>query len=422
MFLASSLITLICVAIYVYMRVTEFRGLHLVDIAFLSCAIYALGAVTIHLYTFSYDSLYVFFLSSITLLSFSFGYFLCRIGGLPMPCFTTKSSSDLLINKALLRFLYWFIVIFCLVFIFLVFYKLHGKVHSFMDMRKAIASGTYGYFAPGIVKQVRDVAAPILLAYFMLFQDIQKTKVKYFFAFFVVLAAMLVGGQRMPVLILFGSVSAAWFIKSCNQGKSFRKILLIMSILALIVLILVFVLNLMLGYAGNEHGGIFSDICRVFQHIYSRLVITDPSENARAFPLIVYLKKNSQVGEQWMNSLVSLTPFKSHKSLSLGNQLAVYLGYSPQANSSLGMPTSIYANFDLAGVIIIPAMLCIFLYMVDCFFAIYNTAMIFAARIIFMFYALTWFSPYLFMLNGGIFVILIILWGYFCQKLNYRLI
>ena len=93
--------------------------------------------------------------------------------------------------------------------------------------RKMITNGSEGYFAPGYIKQFRDILPPILLSAFMLQIGLRKwtkgEKVIYFSFFILTLFADLVSGQRSVIFILFLTISITNFFIIRSSRFSFPK-------------------------------------------------------------------------------------------------------------------------------------------------------------------------------------------------------
>ena len=95
-----------------------------------------------------------------------------------------------------------------------------------LDARKAMTSGTAGYFAPGFIKQFRDILMPIFIVALMLMDSNELVKNKHRFIFYsaisVVIVSMLLTGQRSIIVVLFLSlfVAHSFVVKaSGEEGK-----------------------------------------------------------------------------------------------------------------------------------------------------------------------------------------------------------
>jgi len=75
-----------------------------------------------------------------------------------------------------------------------------GAAGNFNEARITVSSGAEGYFAPGYVKQFRDVLIPILCAAAVLCQGTYRNRALFYVALTVALASVFVSGQRLVVL------------------------------------------------------------------------------------------------------------------------------------------------------------------------------------------------------------------------------
>jgi len=101
------------------------------------------------------------------------------------------------------------------------------------EARIIVSSGAEGYFAPGYVKQFRDIIVPILCVAAILCDGTYRRRGLLFAALLVALAATLVSGQRLVIIQYILCLGAAFVIDRLSLRPKFA------SITAIVLLMLI---------------------------------------------------------------------------------------------------------------------------------------------------------------------------------------
>jgi hypothetical protein len=314
---------------------------------------------------------------------------------------------ELLISNRTIKFefiitsLTLILVLLNFLFIYLVYKRIlqghFGGVFALLDIRKTISSGEAGYFAPGLVKQLRDILAPTLIFYLIVFYQGNFKRFSIIILLASTFGAMLIGGQRMPLLILFLVVFIAYTTRNNIVGKKLPlKLKLGLPILGLIA---VFALNILLGRSDSDKS-VFLSIVLLVLGMVERVVTVVPHENAAAFNFLTDL--NFKPFSLWLADLSILLP-GTQKGLS--NQIHSMLGGSEAGNSVLGLPLDIYLNSGYLGLILIPFVTVFSLSIMDRIIIRLNSPFLYSSKLVVSIYLPFAYSIYLFLLNGGIFII-----------------
>lgn len=76
-----------------------------------------------------------------------------------------------------------------------------GDKGAFNQARLIVSSGVEGYFAPGYVKQFRDIGIPVLCTAALLCHGTYRARIIFYSAIAIALIAMFVSGQRLVILV-----------------------------------------------------------------------------------------------------------------------------------------------------------------------------------------------------------------------------
>ena len=115
------------------------------------------------------------------------------------------------------------------------------------EARLIVSSGAEGYFAPGYVKQFRDVLIPILCAAAVLCHGTYRNRALFYFALTAALASVFVSGQRLVVLQFVFCLGCV-FLMDFFSSQRFRFVSLKIAVPVLVAMIaLVWVMTEMLG-------------------------------------------------------------------------------------------------------------------------------------------------------------------------------
>lgn len=285
--------------------------------------------------------------------------------------------------------------------------------------RKAITSGSEGYFAPGYVKQFRDILPPILLSAFILQKGLQKWMSRdkcIFFSFMLItLSANLIAGQRGVIFILFGIVAITKFfcIKSGRVlGNDADQGYLLVVLPILILFVLFGSMSLLLGRVQNESGLSFIVLFDVVENIVERIFLASVLENTNAF--YIWSTDLGRGGAYWFEEIGKVLPGNQGQSLS--NDLAQANGASSAGNSPLGLPADLWFTWGWAGLFFLPAMYAFGVGAIDLLLHRVNGPLGFGTRTYFMIILPFMFSPYGFLLYGGAVVVIIIIGVSFLRK------
>lgn len=260
-----------------------------------------------------------------------------------------------------------------------------------LEIRKQIASGERGFFAPGAIKQLRDIISPAVICFLFIFLHKGKSfSVAAFVLLFSVLSATLIGGQRLPVVILFVSL---FLIYAKLNGKGQGKVFLTFGIAVALLMLL---LNLMLGRAGEVSGLIDAFTSTIYGLLWRAFLVV-PYENYSSIDFL--LSAEFDHFDIWLQELSSILPgVKS----SLSSELHANLGGSYQGNSVLGAGLSAYMNFGYLGVVLYPLFMMFMIALFEWTVVGLSSRLLYALRILLIFQIPLWYSPFLMLLNGGL--------------------
>jgi len=275
---------------------------------------------------------------------------------------------------------------------------------SLLDARKAITSGSEGYFAPGFVKQFRDNLIPIFLIALMAINSKQEG-VRYYKLIFVcvvlvALTAMAIAGVRSNIVLFLLSlfVARSYIIKSGAQLGAKRRGLGKGSVLLSIFLVLLFygLLTAFLGRA-KEGDSLLVTALNIVPNLLQRVFLAAPAEN-----IITYSYWGTigpTFGQSWLNDLSSILPGVSPSGLS--NQLHYLRGGSEQGNSPLGLPADVWFAWGWVGILLVPLIYSIVLGVFDMLLLSRSSPLFFGAKMFMIFALLKIYSPFGFLLYGG---------------------
>jgi hypothetical protein len=292
------------------------------------------------------------------------------------------------------------LVLLNIAFIYLVYSRIlqghFGGVFALLDIRKTISSGEAGYFAPGLVKQLRDILAPALLFYMIVFYQGSFKKLSVAILLVSTFGSMLIGGQRMPLLIVFLVVFIAFTSRNQIMGKVLSlKIKLGLPLLGLIA---VYILNVLLGRSNGEDS-ILSSVFFLVLGMFERVITVVPHENAASFAFLSDLRLDWF--SLWAADLSILMP-GTQKGLS--NEIHSMLGGSDAGNSVLGLPLDLYLNSGYIGLLLIPFLTVFSLSIIDRIIVRLGSPFMYSSKLIVSIYLPFAYSLYLFLLNGGLFI------------------
>lgn len=301
-------------------------------------------------------------------------------------------------NKFFLVLSVSFVIVINLIFIYFVYERIikghFSGAFALLDIRKTISSGEAGYFYPGIIKQVRDIFAPALIVWLYLYYYGKYRALTLVLVAGLILIAMIFGGQRMPVLVLFLAVLISIFIKKKAEGAYISKVKIFFF--SLIPLVLIFCLNVLLGRAG-EGEGIFESFFNLVLNLLTRVFATVPQENLHVLPYLSSL--DIPAFSLWLSDLSILLPGTQ---AAFSNELHSYLGGSKQGNAVLGAPVDVFVNAGYIGLVAVPALVFVVLKYLNDILLYKSNPFSIALFIVVFCYLPFCYSLYLFLLNGGL--------------------
>ena len=213
---------------------------------------------------------------------------------------------------------------------------------SVIDLRLGFATGEDGYFAPGYIKQLRDILLPLsaLLVLFAIPRGGRRLLWVLAWVVPVVALLMISSGERGPVL-LFLLATTYSAILSVRMGAIDRKTIVTPLLVIWIVGGSVFAALTSTYTTRNYEDSSFGSI------LVDRIVTTVPAENSDTYQ--VWGKGAPFLGAGWISELSTILPGKH---IVLSTQLHDELGGGDKGNSVLGTWADVFFNFDwTAGVI-----------------------------------------------------------------------
>lgn len=267
---------------------------------------------------------------------------------------------------------------------------------SLLEVRKLITAGTQGYLAPGYLKQVRDILFPVLCAAFILFGVPRWFLPVFVVSILVGVSAMLLSGQRGPLMLLFASSTLALYIRRKGNTEVSGKWLLVLPLLGLA---LFFAVTVLLG-RGDDNGSVFATLASLPLEVVERIFARVPAENM--VTVDQWWPAAPTIGVSWLSDLAAILP-GTQKMLS--SELHQGIGGSAAGNSVLGMPADLYLAWGWVGVVILPVFYVLGTFLADRYLLLDGSAFAVSLKIFVTFAALQWYSPYLFILNGGVFIL-----------------
>ncbi len=401
MFLLVSaiILTIIVLAILVIIKTTN-KGIFLYDSYFIGIAIYTIGAFLLCSISMQDSELLLLEISIINFIAVFFIWAIARnVSNSGLKIFSLSSLESK--NKTFANFSTVFLLLINLAFVYLVYTRIvqghFAGAFALLDIRKTISSGEAGYFAPGLIKQIRDIYAPAFIVWLTLCFN-SPNRYKYVFVVFaVILFSMVMGGQRMPILVLFISTALGFYFKYKSIGKSISSKYIVIFFVAL--LFILFGINLLLGRT-NEDSGLLESFIDLILNITTRIFTTVPGENVH---LIDYLQNiDLDPFSLWLSDLSILLPGTQE---GFSNQFHSLLGGSKQGNAVLGAPLDIYVNAGYGGLVIVPALAFIFLSFLQRMIISKPNPFSVSIFIVVFCYMPFNYSFYLFLLNGGLLIV-----------------
>jgi len=303
-----------------------------------------------------------------------------------------------------------FLVLFNLGFIYLVYIKLFGgsfevlsKEGGLLDVRLMIATGERGYFFPGLIKQIRDIFAPIFIYYLLAYTPSGRHRFLFGAVVASTLAAILIGGQRTPLLV----VAYALFMgfrarkRASNHPAKRRPHRMRVILGGLLCVATLGLVNQLLGRASLD-SSLVQMISESAVGIFERIVVLVPLSNIEAYDFV--MDHNFGIGALWLDGLGSFLPGTQ---VGLNNEMHEYLYGRAGGNAVLGFPISVFVNFGYMGLVLAPMIAMAFMVWLDRFCTRVGSRLLLSARVIMLIYLPIAYSPATFLLSGGLMLLAI---------------
>jgi hypothetical protein len=292
----------------------------------------------------------------------------------------------------------------CLIFVYTVIYNeqlalmlasvITGE-GEFLDYRLTMSTGGAVYLAPGYVKQFRDVLLPAAILTFAVFASTPKRWVVLALGV-IGTAAALLSGERSVLMIYVFTFGAVFYLR---PGRSTRTRWLVPTIVACAVFAAFIGSTMLLGRADAD-SSVASLLATSAGSLFDRVVLTVPRENALG--MSVWGPMSPTWGRTWLADLAGILPGVQ---TGLSNELHELLGGGPSGSAPLGLPADIYLAWGIGGVAIVPFLFSLMIQAVDELLLASNLALLRVLRITIVPLTFNWFSPFLFILNGGVVLI-----------------
>ena len=281
---------------------------------------------------------------------------------------------------------------------------------AFLSARKAMTSGEHGYFAPGFVKQFRDILAPIILASMLIqFTHSHWTHTnRLWFCVFLMLTlfSMLVTGQRLVLVVLFLCLIITWLQTKHIANRNLSKKSGVISIVvgSLLLLGLFILSTTMLGRL-NGDGSVMLRLVEVVTGLFRRIFLASPGENAATFEH--WAQESPTYGRSWLAELANIAPGQAEEGLS--NKMHQWFGGSSQGNSPLGLAPDIWLAWSWPGLLLVPMIYVPLIGLIDRALTLYRSPLLTAAKIFMLVSLPIMYSPYGFLLYGGAATLILLL-------------
>jgi hypothetical protein len=256
------------------------------------------------------------------------------------------------------------------------------------------------YLAPGYVKQFRD----ILLLGSLLFLSSNSPRVpvaSLASLLSVGFVAAVLSGERAVLMVFFFALGAMVILRPHRSAQSRRFI----GLSAAAVIVAAFVAATYLLGRTTVDATFVEIIGESISGLIDRVVLTVPRENAEGYGFWSAIAPTW--GASWFEDLLGILPGVQS---SLGNEIHAFLGGSPLGNSALGLSSDLYLNWGLIGVALLPAAMAVALARFDEFLLDGASGLLRAVRIVILPLTFAWYSPFLFLLNGGAVLVMFGVW------------
>jgi hypothetical protein len=263
---------------------------------------------------------------------------------------------------------------------------------SFLEYRLTMSTGGALYLAPGYVKQFRDVLLPTAL---VTLAASGATRARWLVPALSAfgLAAAVLSGERFVIMIHIFAAGAAYMLRPQRRGR----VGVVAPVVAGAAIFAAFVgATVLLGRAEGVEGfgGL---IVATGKGLFERVIVAAPRENSLGF--LVWGAAAPTWGETWAADLAGILPGVQ---VNLSNELHELLGGSAQGASPLGLPADLFLAWGHPGVALLPCAFVLALHALDDAVLRSRLALAHIFRLLLVPLTFAWYSPFLFVLNGGL--------------------
>ena len=276
---------------------------------------------------------------------------------------------------------------------------------TLLAARKAITASSEGYMSPGLIKLVRDLIGPIVIVSFILSRPRAYRSIMLWFAVVSSLLAMLIGGQRFPMVMIIVALAMGFFIRQTVEGRKIKLGPKVVGSYAIIILVAFYTMSSLLGRGSEGSFGLESFLWS-FTSIFERIFSTIPNEAVKTFPLWSTIGPTG--GLSWLSDLSIQLPGAAGATLS--NELHQLGGGSAEGNAPLFLAADAWLAFGWIGIPFASLLFVTILHFIDKILWLHRSPRNDAARIVLYLNVPLMYSPFLFLLYGGLVVMPIVAW------------
>lgn len=272
---------------------------------------------------------------------------------------------------------------------------------TLLEVRKAITASTEGYMSPGLIKVFRDILSPIAVSAAIIGSRAGLKSVLLWVTILSIITAVIIGGQRFPMMVLIVMIAVSQVVRKKIHDNELRiRSLRTFLLYGVAGLALFSFLTRILGRGSSEEGPLAAILAPV-TGILERVLFIVPNEANRTF--FFWHPSGPSYGLSWLSDLATLVPGVSVSTFS--SQLHQAGGGSAQGNAPLFFAADSWLAFGHVGVAISAAVFFLLYHFIDRVLWVYLSPLSYATRFLMMLYIPMMYSPFLFLLNGGIFVL-----------------
>lgn len=282
---------------------------------------------------------------------------------------------------------------------------------SLLDVRKAIAASTEGYVFPGLIKLSRDIISPIVIVSFILSRPKANWSIMFWIALFSTMVAMLIGGQRFPFVLILIALYVGFLTRQKIKNSSAKINLPRLFFLSVVLLIGFYLISNLLGRT-NDNGSALVALMWSVASLFSRIFTTVPNEAVKTYAY--WSTIGPTWGLSWISDLSILIPGPIGETLS--SRLHQLGGGSAQGNAPLFFGLDAWFAFGWFGLPAVTMVFVLMFHFIDETLWKYRSPSNDAARIILYLHVPLIYSPYLFLLNGGIVVLPMVAWAHLMRS------